>query len=333
MRIVEGEFIDPRLWSELVKQSSVATWFQTEEAFGFFDSLPFLEAFALGVEGNGQLKGVVAGYIQKDGGKLKQFFSRRAIILGGPLLADDISNEELDTLLAALKSKLRKKTIYIETRNFNDFNRWRSVFEHCGFSYEPHYDVIVDTSSQEIVNGKLDRNRRRNIKKALDNGIIIDENPRVDDVKRLYSMLEELYRTKVKTPLFPFEFIEKLSAISSSRIFVAKNPDGELIGGLVCVTMDNRSIYAWMACGDDYNYKALSPSVMVNYAGISYAAREGIYRFDFMGAGKPDDGGYGVRDFKLKFGGDLVEFGRYVCVCNKLLFLIGKLGVKMMKRI
>ena len=146
-------------------------------------------------------------------------------------------------------------------------------------------------------------------------------------------MLEELYRTKVKTPLFPFEFIEKLSAISSSRIFVAKNPDGELIGGLVCVTMDNRSIYAWMACGDDYNYKALSPSVMVNYAGISYAAREGISRFDFMGAGKPDDGGYGVRDFKLKFGGDLVEFGRYVCVCNKLLFLIGKLGVKMMKRI
>lgn len=332
MRIVEGEIIDSRLWSELVRQSPVATWFQTREAYNFFDGLSFLEAFAYAVESDGRLKGVAVGYIQKDGGKLMQFFSRRAIILGGPLLADDISNEELDVLLTALKSKLRRKAIYIETRNFNDFNCWRSVFEHCGFSYEPHYDVIVDTSSQEIVNGKLDRNRRRNIKKALDNGIIIEESPNVDDVKRLYSMLEELYRTKVKTPMFPFEFIEKLSAISSSRIFVAKNSDGELIGGLVCVTMDNRSIYAWMACGDDYNYKAMSPSVMVNYAGISYAAREGISKFDFMGAGKPDDGGYGVRDFKLKFGGDLVEYGRFVHLCNGFLFKVGSLGVKFLKR-
>ncbi len=29
------------------------------------------------------LKGVIAGYIQKDGGKVKQFFSRRAIVNGG----------------------------------------------------------------------------------------------------------------------------------------------------------------------------------------------------------------------------------------------------------
>ena len=52
-----------------------------------------------------------------------------------------------------------------------------------------------------------------------------------------------------------------------------------------------------------------------------------------MGAGKPDDGGYGVRDFKLKFGGELLELGRYVYVSNPLLFNIGKLGVKLMKKL
>ena len=57
-----------------------------------------------------------------------------------------------------------------------------------------------------------------------------------------------------------------------------------------------------------------------------------MMRFDMMGAGKPDDGGYGVRDFKLKFGGELVEFGRNIHVCNRLLFSIGKLGVKIMKK-
>ena len=332
MRIIDGEHIDPVLWSELVKQSPMATWFQTREAYMFFKDLSFFEAFAIAVESDGQLRGLVVGYIQKDGGKIKQFFSRRAIVVGGPLLSDEITDEELAFLLSALTKGLQKKAIFIETRNFNDYTRWRTVFEQSGFSYEPHYDVQVDTTSMDLVNSKLDRNRKRNIKKALDNGVVIDENPSADDLRQLYLMLEELYTTKVKTPLFPFEFFEKLRAIPSSRFFVAKNAEGQLLGGLVCVALEHRAVYAWLACGDDYNYKSLSPSVMVNYAGVSFAAREGMPRFDFMGAGKPDDGGYGVRDFKLKFGGELVEYGRYVHVCNRLLFGIGKMAVKVLKK-
>ena len=330
--IIEAEALNRDDWEELVKHSQVATWFQTCEAYAFFNHLSFLEAFVCAVRGKGRLKGVVVGYIQKDGGKLKQYFSRRAIVIGGPLLSDDITDEELGLLLSALKKKLQKKAIFIETRNFNDYSRWRSVFERFGFEYEPHYDVQVETTSMELVNSKLDRNRRRNIKKALENGLVIDESPSADDLRKLYAMLEELYTTKVKTPLFPFEFFEKLSQIPSSRFFLAKNAEGELLGGLVCVALDHRCVYAWLACGDDANYKALSPSVMVNYAGVSYAAQQGMSRFDFMGAGKPDDGGYGVRDFKLKFGGDLVEYGRYIHVCNRMLFGIGKLAVKMLKK-
>ena len=332
MKLIEGNSIDSLLWDALVKASQVATWFQTQEAFAFFGGLSFLEAFAYAVESDGGLKGVVVGYIQKDGGKMKQYFSRRAIVIGGPLLSEDITDEELVFLLSAMKKRLQKKAIFIETRNFNDYNRWRSVFERSGFDYEPHYDVQVDTTSLELVNSKLDRNRKRNIKKALDNGVVIEEHPSADDLVQLYSMLEELYTTKVKTPLFPFEFFEKLYGIPSSRFFLAKNAEGQLLGGLVCVVMNHRAVYAWLACGDDFNHKALSPSVMVNYAGVSYAAREGMPRFDFMGAGKPDDGGYGVRDFKLKFGGELVEFGRYVCVCDRLLYGIGKLAVSVLKK-
>ncbi len=332
MKIIDGEHIDPVLWADLVKKSPVATWFQTQEAYGFYDSLSFLEAFALGIENGGKLKGVVVGFVQKDGGKLKQFLSRRAIVNGGPLLAADITDEELAFLLSAMIERLKKKAIFIETRNFNDYRRWKPVFEKCGFDYEQHYDVQVDTSSMEMINSKLDRNRKRNIKKALDNGVVIDEKPSVEDLRQLYSMLEELYATKVKTPLFPFEFFEKLSKIPSSQFFLARNTEDQLLGGLICVELEHRAVYAWFACGDDNNYRPLSPSVMVNYAGVSYAAREGAPRFDFMGAGKPDDGGYGVRDFKLKFGGELLELGRYQFVCNRLLFGIGKLGVKILKK-
>ena len=332
LKVVNSNEIIPEKWDALIKSSPVATWFQTRKAYGFFDSLSFLDAFAIGVENDGQLKGVVVGYVQKEGGRIKQFFSKRAILLGGPLLAGDIGEDELALLLGSLKTRLKKLAIYIETRNFNDYSQWQKWFEKSGFKYEPHYNVQVDTTSIDLVNGKLDRNRRRNIKKALDNGVVFEQNPDEADLKQFYSLLEELYRTKVKTPLYPFEFFEKFRQIQDSRFFMVKSPDGELIGGLMCVEGEG-AVFAWMACGSDQKYRALSPSVMANYAGICYAAEQGIPRFDFMGAGRPGDGGYGVRDFKLKFGGELVENGRFVCVCNRLLFGVGKLAVSVLKKL
>ena len=46
-----------------------------------------------------------------------------------------------------------------------------------------------------------------------------------------------------------------------------------------------------------------------------------------MGAGKPEEG-YGVRDFKSKVRGKLVEHGRFLCVLNPVLYNIGKIGIK-----
>ena len=51
-----------------------------------------------------------------------------------------------------------------------------------------------------------------------------------------------------------------------------------------------------------------------------------------MGAGAPGDGGYGVRDFKAKFGGELVEYGRFRYVANKPLYTLGKWAVNLMKK-
>ena len=50
-----------------------------------------------------------------------------------------------------------------------------------------------------------------------------------------------------------------------------------------------------------------------------------------MGAGKPNED-YGVREFKSKFGGELVEFGRFERINNHFLYLIGKTGLKILKK-
>ena len=50
-----------------------------------------------------------------------------------------------------------------------------------------------------------------------------------------------------------------------------------------------------------------------------------------MGAGKPDEG-YGVREFKSKFGGELVELGRFLSINNPILYSIGKKVIEIIKK-
>ena len=331
-KVIGIEDINREAWDYLVRTSSVATWFQTVEAYDFFDSFPFLEAFAVGVEDKGKLKGVVVGYVQKDGGRIKQVFSKRAIITGGPLLSDDIEIEELELLLNALKAQLKRKAIYIETRNFNDYSPWRNVFEQCGFVYESHYDIWVDTSSMNVVNERLGKSRKRDIRVSLRDGALVVSQPSLEQVKDFYVILSDLYKNKVKTPLLPLAYFEKIYQLESAA-FLLVEYEGNIVGGTVCVGLPGQALYEMYACGRDGVYKNIFPSELATFAGLQYAAEHGIPCFDMMGAGRPNDGGYGVRDFKLKFGGELKEFGRNVYVCNRLLYEIGKLGVKILKKI
>lgn len=318
-------------WDGLVVQSPVASWFQTPEAYDFFDSLSFLEAFCVAVETKGVLKGVVVGFVQKDGGRIKQYFSRRAIVNGGPLLADDITEKELTALLTATKDILKRKAIFVETRNFSDYSRWRKVFEKCGFAYEPHYDIWVDTSSMDVVNEHLGKSRKRDIRVSLRDGASLVAHPTSEQVRAYYAILLDLYVTKVKTPLPPLEYFENLYEKPSSA-FLLVEFDGKIVGGTVCVGLAGRTLYEMYACGRDGVFKNIFPSELATFAGMQYAAENGYACFDMMGAGKPDDGGYGVRDFKLKFGGSLKELGRNRYVCNRLLFALGRLAVKIMKK-
>ena len=54
--------------------------------------------------------------------------------------------------------------------------------------------------------------------------------------------------------------------------------------------------------------------------------------FDWLGAGKPDQE-YGVRKFKLQYGGELVELGRYEKVYKPFSMKMGELGIKLRQKL
>ena len=178
--------IDREAWSRLVQTSRTGTWFQSPEAYELFASLPeMFTPFAFGVVGkpesdSGQiieatLRGVCVGYVTKEKSRLRQFFTRRAIILGGPCLAEDATDEEVTALLSTLNAQLStlntqlstlNTPIYIEIRNFNDYSRWHGAIEAAGFSYQPHLNFHVDCTDKQKMWERLSDNRKRQIRKG-----------------------------------------------------------------------------------------------------------------------------------------------------------------------
>lgn len=354
LKILTYPEIDPQKWQELVDRSPYATWFQTKEAYEFYAANPEeMTPFALGVVeasiGDNvvdRLVGVCVGYITKEKSALKQYFTRRAIIIGGPLLAEDATAEEIAALLNAVKKLQRSdlqpagrsiakrstghSPIYIETRNFHDYSAWKSVFESCGFIYNQHLNFHVDTTSLDQVQSHIGKHRWRYIRLSMRDGAKIVEHPTIEQVRAFYTILQDLYRTKVKTPLWSWDFFERLFHTENAR-YILVELDGQIVGGTACVCLPGKAVYEWYACGLENCRDDIRPLSVAIWGEMQYAAENGYPLFDFMGAGSPDQP-YGVRDFKSEFGGELVEHGRFLCIRKPLLYWIGKMGVKWLKR-
>lgn len=322
--------IDTIQWDNLVKCSETATFFQTKDCYDFYKSLSFLNPFIFAVSENNMLVGVMCGYIIAEGNYIKKYFSSRAIVPGGLLLDENISNQALQALLKKSSKKLSRKSIYIEIRNYNDYSSYKDSFEFNGYKYQSHLNFHLTTLDQETVFKNFNTSKRRQIKLSLNAGAIIEEAKNIDDINQFYYILKDLYKTKVRLPLFPIEFFVKLNSIENGKVLIVRL-NGNIVGGIAVVMFNKKVVYEWFVCGDENIQKNFYSSVLATYAGIEFSIKSGCQRFDFMGAGKPDEG-YGVRDFKSKFGGELVENGRFLHINNPLLYLIGKYFIKKLKK-
>lgn len=314
--------IDTTEWQALVERSSNASYFQTPECYALYASVGFMKPFVFGVHEAGKLMGVMCGYIVAEGGWAKRYFSKRAIVPGGLLLDDTIQEESVQLLLNESIEALSSEAIYIEIRNYADYSQVRMAIESAGFEYSKHLNIQVAINSVEASRNSLNATKQRQLNASERAGVSWEESSSVDDVRAFYLCLNKLYKTKVRKPLFPYAFFEQVLAHENIHLLVVKH-ENTVIGGMVCAVMPNKCVYEWFVCGDDDTYKKMYPSVMATWAGLALAAKLGIPRFDFMGAGKPDSD-YGVREFKSKFGGELVEHGRFLYVCRPRLYAIGK---------
>jgi serine/alanine adding enzyme len=331
---IEYEFssIDSKKWSDFVREHPEGNFFQTSEFYKFVAGLPLFKPVVIAaLSEDGSVCGILAGMIQAEKGFLKSKFSTRLIVRGGPLVAE--TNPEITAqLLDALIKKYAGQCIYFDFRNLHSLKDRDHYFIKKGFSFCEYLDVLIDTEKFKQSVQKLSSGKKRQIKKSLDSKASIVENPTIEQVKKFYLILKELYSRKVKKPLPDWSFFEQFYYQPDlGRYFLIEFSE-QIVGGIMCPIYDNKIIYEWYIAGEDGVHQGVYPSILATWAPIDYALKNGLSQFDFLGAGKPDED-YGVREFKTSFGGDLVNYGRYTRVNNRLLYSIGKAGLAVLKKI
>ena len=333
--ITDPKLVDKKKWSDFVKNNPFGNIFQTPEMFDFFESVPNYSPEIVAVaDKQDNIKVLVVAVIQKEGKGLKEFFSRRAIIFGGLVIDEKDPETEtyLEILLKELNIILKNKSIYIEFRNFNDYSKFKKIFERCGYEYRSHLNFHIDCIDETEMLNRISSTKRRQIRNSLKNGAEIIVAKSEDEIFQFYNILKILYKEKVKKPLPSKEyFINFFKKPNLGKYLLIKYKD-KIIGGIMCPILNNRVIYEAYVAGEDRKYKKIYPSILATYAAMDYAIKNKIKRFDFMGAGKPDQD-YGVREFKSKFGGELVNFGRFEKIHKPFLMKIGKIGLKIWQKL
>lgn len=332
MPVINKE-IDIKSFNHLIETSQTANVFQTLAMYKFWEGLDNHEPFIYSAfDNDGDLSVVLSGVILKEGNSIKGKLTKRAIIFGGPLLSQKAGTADaLLEVLNEVENDLKSKAIYIETRNLVDFSVYRNIFEKAGWQYKPHLNFHVDCTDEAIMRKNMSKSKMRQIKKSLKTGaeIIVADN--LEHIKSFYEILDNLYKTKVKTPLPDFSFFKRFFESGIGKYLLIRY-ESKIIGGIMCPILKDKVIYEWYVCGIDGEINDIYPSILATWAAMDYANKNNIPRFDFMGAGSPDKD-YGVREFKSKFGGEQVEHGRFFKVFNPLLYNVGKTGVKILKSI
>ncbi len=317
------EQIDVSSWRIFLDENDNSNMFQTPEMLEIYNNTNRCKGVSLFALSNQKLVGVLIGcIIRESNSPLLKMLSSRLIIRGGPLAKND--NIDICSLLIRKMFQTSKNiTLYSEYRNMRDIAKIKPSFNLNKYKYEEHLDILMDIGiSEDDIMSRIRKNKRKEIKKALKKEIDIKVYDNYNhEVEKCYSLIAKLYK-RLKIPTFDISLIKSSFEQNNEKFktiaFGAYSND-TLIGTRI-VYCYNKLIFDWYAAAND-EYLDLRPNDILPYEVMKWGSNKGYKIFDFGGAGKPNVA-YGVRDYKLRFGGETIELGRFKRKHHKVLYYI-----------
>lgn len=335
-KILSGlEEIGQSRWFDFLINHKNATVFQMPEMYHLYLQVPGYSPIVMAIESDeGKLTALLLAVIIKDYKGLAGTITARCVVYGGPIIsAHEIKPLEIvDQLLSALIEKVKRHSLFIQFRNFTDSSALIPIFSKHGFEIRDHLNLIVNTSDANETLSSISKSKIRQARRSNFSGAELIKASTEEEIHSFYQILKKVYKNKVRKPLPPKSFfISFFRATQQGKlgiIFIAKYKE-KVVGGMVCPITPGKALSEWYVCGLDKQFREIYPSVFLTYGAIDYALKNNIRRFDFMGIGSPEKP-YGVRDFKISFGGEVVNYGRSQRINNPILFPIARLGFSLL---
>ncbi|NQT71756.1 MAG: peptidoglycan bridge formation glycyltransferase FemA/FemB family protein [Chloroflexi bacterium] len=332
-RYLIQETVDHLEWDEFVRQHPQKNIFQTPQMYDVYQRTKNYEPIKLfAIEQKTHLLcGVLSAVMMREVGGPLGMFATHSVVQGGPLATEDTDGLVLPLLMAEHDRRIKRKALYSEIRNMHNVNQTLENVKH--YEYEDHLNFLIrlDQSEDELWK-QIHRARRKNINRAIRQGVEIEE---IHDKRLLevfYGLLRETYASVgiplAHTTLFEAAF-DTLYPVDMAKFLLAKH-NGKHIGARV-VLLFNGAVYDWYA-GASQQSLDLYPNDLLVWHVLRWGAKNGYKQFDFGGAGKPDVE-YGPREFKRRFGGSLVNYGRHVRVYAPTKIAIAKVGLKFYQKL
>ena len=258
----------------------------------------------------------------------------RSIIYGGILCADSVDGRNsLIPLMNSYNTSVKERVLFTEIRNMSPPAQLGDKLERCGYKYEDYLNYLIDLRRplDEIFRA-FSSSCRRNIRKSERNGVLIEEITSKEKLPVFYALLKKTY-SKARIPLADFSLFasafDNLYSRNMVKFFLARLKDQYIAGRVILLFKDE--ILDWYAGSDD-DHLNFYPNEMLVYHILKWGSQNGFHTFDFGGAGRPDEK-YGVRDFKERFGGQVVNYGRYTNVYSPALYNVSNIGYRIIPEI
>jgi serine/alanine adding enzyme len=324
--------IDEKKWSKFVYEHEHGNIFQTPEFYKLYSKSSNYqpEIFCI-CDDNEEIVAILLVSIIRVINNTLGYFTSRAIIQGGPIVKDD-DEFLLELILEPYLSKIKNKAIFTEFRNMRQWSEKIKIFTKKGFSYNDHLNILVDLNkNEESLWSEVHSKRRNEIRRAKKEGTTFSEKSTAEELSKCYDILTSVYQ-RAKLPLPNYDFFNNLYKISNDKfgikIFCAEN-NNKVIGCLIALVYKNR-IYDYFA-GSYFKYYKKYPNDLIPWEVFIWGKKNNYNVFDFGGAGKPNVP-YGVRDYKKKFGGEIVSHGRFVIIHKPIIFSFAKRIFKIWQR-
>lgn len=325
-RIDENSFHE---WGQFLEEQNCNNVFYSPEFYIATKNSLINKPFAYCLYDNDKIVALIVGVIQSNFSFPLNLFTTRAIIYGQPVAK---SSHYLNDLLSGYNKAIKNRAIYSEIRNLELTNeRTIDLYAKYGFKYQPHLDIIIELNAgQEEIKQRISKNKRRNIVKSTNKGVKLVKIETLSEYEIVIDLISQTYK-RIKLPLpnrhFFISMFNELQPSGTLKVFAAKL-NNSIIAGRIELCYKN-IIYDWYA-GSNEHYNSFYANDFIIYNVILWGNANGYSHFDFGGAGKPGIP-YGVREHKMKFGGKLLEYGRFNKTYRPLIYSFAKLGLSFFK--